>query len=66
MVGVNVPIPVPISYHGFGGAKRSAFGDHDWNGIDGVRFFTRPKKGTVRWATGESTGAVFSFPIGDQ
>lgn len=49
MVGINVPIPVPVAYHSFGGWKRSGFGDHNQYGIDGVRFFTRTKVVTQRW-----------------
>ncbi|MEC3909326.1 CoA-acylating methylmalonate-semialdehyde dehydrogenase [Sphingobium sp. CR2-8] len=55
MVGINVPIPVPVAYHSFGGWKRSGFGDLDQYGEDGVRFYTRTKKVTQRWPTG---GAV--------
>ncbi|MES2174275.1 MAG: CoA-acylating methylmalonate-semialdehyde dehydrogenase [Pseudomonadota bacterium] len=55
MVGINVPIPVPVAYHSFGGWKRSGFGDLDQYGEDGVRFYTRNKKITQRWPTG---GAV--------
>jgi malonate-semialdehyde dehydrogenase (acetylating)/methylmalonate-semialdehyde dehydrogenase len=62
MVGINVPIPVPVAYHSFGGWKRSGFGDLDQYGEDGVRFYTRTKKITQRWPTG---GAVIdqSFVI---
>jgi len=62
MVGINVPIPVPVAYHSFGGWKRSGFGDLDQYGIDGVRFYTRTKKITQRWPSG---GAVIdqSFVI---
>lgn len=49
MVGINVPIPVPVAYHSFGGWKRSGFGDHNQYGMDGVRFFTRTKVVTQRW-----------------
>ncbi len=49
MVGINVPIPVPVAYHSFGGWKRSAFGDANQHGMDGVRFFTRTKTVTARW-----------------
>ena len=49
MVGINVPIPVPVAYHGFGGWKRSGFGDLNQYGMDGVRFFTRTKIVTQRW-----------------
>ena len=55
MVGINVPIPVPVAYHSFGGWKRSGFGDLDQYGMDGVRFYTRTKKITQRWPSG---GAV--------
>mgnify|MGYP003723038711 CR=1 FL=1 len=62
MVGINVPIPVPVAYHSFGGWKRSGFGDLDQYGEDGVRFYTRTKKITQRWPSG---GAVIdqSFVI---
>ena len=49
MVGINVPIPVPVSYHSFGGWKRSAFGDHNQYGTDSIRFFTKTKVVTQRW-----------------
>jgi len=55
MVGINVPIPVPVAYHSFGGWKRSGFGDLNQYGLDGVRFFTRTKTVTQRWPRG---GAV--------
>jgi malonate-semialdehyde dehydrogenase (acetylating) / methylmalonate-semialdehyde dehydrogenase len=55
MVGINVPIPVPVAYHSFGGWKRSGFGDLDQYGMDGIRFYTRGKKITKRWPSG---GAV--------
>lgn len=54
MVGINVPIPVPVSYHSFGGWKRSGFGDLDQYGVDGIRFYTRTKKVTQRWPSGGS------------
>lgn len=54
MVGINVPIPVPVAYHSFGGWKRSGFGDLDQYGVDGVRFYTRTKKVTQRWPSGGS------------
>lgn len=54
MVGINVPIPVPVSYHSFGGWKRSGFGDLDQYGLDGIRFYTRTKKVTKRWPSGGS------------
>ena len=63
MVGVNVPIPVPVSYHSFGGWKRSAFGDHNQYGMDGIRFYTRTKVVTQRWPTaGSSSGGSFVIP----
>ena len=52
MIGVNVPIPVPVSYHSFGGWKRSGFGDLNQYGMDGIRFYTRIKTVTQRWPTG--------------
>ncbi|MBJ7499746.1 MAG: CoA-acylating methylmalonate-semialdehyde dehydrogenase [Sphingopyxis sp.] len=52
MVGINVPIPVPVAYHSFGGWKRSGFGDLDQYGMDGIRFYTRAKKVTKRWPSG--------------
>jgi malonate-semialdehyde dehydrogenase (acetylating) / methylmalonate-semialdehyde dehydrogenase len=56
MVGVNVPIPVPVAYHTFGGWKRSGFGDIDQHGPEGVRFWTKAKKVTQRWPDGSVTG----------
>ncbi len=61
MVGVNVPIPVPMAFHSFGGWKRSLFGPLHVHGPDGVRFYTRLKTVTARWPTG-STGAGFTMP----
>jgi malonate-semialdehyde dehydrogenase (acetylating)/methylmalonate-semialdehyde dehydrogenase len=52
MVGINVPIPVPLAYYSFGGWKRSAFGDANQHGTDGVRFYTRLKTVTARWPKG--------------
>lgn len=62
MIGVNVPIPVPMAFHSFGGWKRSLFGDHHMHGAEGVRFYTRYKTATMRWPTGPSTGADFLMP----
>ncbi len=63
MVGVNVPLPVPVAYQSFGGWKRSLFGDHGMYGKDGINFFTRRKTITQRWPTaGVREGAVFTFP----
>jgi malonate-semialdehyde dehydrogenase (acetylating)/methylmalonate-semialdehyde dehydrogenase len=62
MVGVNVPIPVPMAFHSFGGWKRSLFGPLHMHGTDGVRFYTRLKTITARWPTGIRQGAEFSMP----
>jgi malonate-semialdehyde dehydrogenase (acetylating)/methylmalonate-semialdehyde dehydrogenase len=63
MVGINVPLPVPVAYHSFGGWKRSLFGDLGAYGPDAVRFYTRRKTITQRWpSAGVREGAVFSFP----
>ena len=62
MVGINVPIPVPVAYHSFGGWKRSLFGDHSIYGPEGVRFCTRLKTVTARWPAGIRSGAEFNFP----
>jgi malonate-semialdehyde dehydrogenase (acetylating)/methylmalonate-semialdehyde dehydrogenase len=63
MVGVNVPIPVPMAFHSFGGWKRSLFGDHAMHGMEGVRFYTKLKTVTSRWPTGIRAGAEFSMPV---
>jgi malonate-semialdehyde dehydrogenase (acetylating)/methylmalonate-semialdehyde dehydrogenase len=66
MVGINVPIPVPVAYHSFGGWKRSAFGDLNQYGQDGVRFYTRTKVVTQRWPSdGASAGSGFIIPTMD-
>jgi malonate-semialdehyde dehydrogenase (acetylating)/methylmalonate-semialdehyde dehydrogenase len=62
MVGINVPIPVPMAFHSFGGWKRSLFGDHNMHGPEGVRFYTRLKTVTARWPTGIRSGAEFVMP----
>ncbi|MBW3097939.1 CoA-acylating methylmalonate-semialdehyde dehydrogenase [Pseudohoeflea coraliihabitans] len=62
MVGVNVPIPVPMAFHSFGGWKASIFGDHAMHGMEGVRFFTRIKTTTVRWPTGQRVDPEFKMP----
>jgi malonate-semialdehyde dehydrogenase (acetylating)/methylmalonate-semialdehyde dehydrogenase len=62
MVGVNVPIPVPMAFHSFGGWKRSLFGDHAVHGMEGVRFYTRIKTVTSRWPTGIRTGVDTTLP----
>lgn len=62
MVGINVPIPVPVAYHSFGGWKSSSFGGHGIYGPEAVHFYTRLKTVTTRWPTGVKEGAVFTFP----
>ncbi|MGL6265586.1 CoA-acylating methylmalonate-semialdehyde dehydrogenase [Aeromonas jandaei] len=62
MVGVNVPIPVPMAFHSFGGWKRSIFGPLNMHGPDGVRFYTRMKTVTARWPQSLRNGAEFSMP----
>ncbi|MCT7655180.1 aldehyde dehydrogenase family protein [Oceanimonas sp. NS1] len=63
MVGINVPLPVPVAYHSFGGWKRSLFGDLYAYGPDAVRFYTRRKTVTQRWpSAGVREGAQFAFP----
>jgi malonate-semialdehyde dehydrogenase (acetylating)/methylmalonate-semialdehyde dehydrogenase len=61
MVGINVPIPVPMAFHSFGGWKRSLFGPLHMHGPDGVRFYTRLKTVTARWPE-TSKGAEFTMP----
>ena len=65
MVGINVPIPVPVSYHSFGGWKRSAFGDANQHGMEGVRFYTRTKTVTQRWPEQMTEGSSFIMPTMD-
>ena len=62
MVGVNVPIPVPIAYYTFGGWKKSGFGDLNQHGPDSIRFYTKTKTVTARWPSGVKEGAEFSIP----
>ena len=62
MVGINVPIPVPMAFHSFGGWKRSLFGDQHMHGPEGVRFYTKLKTVTSRWPTGIRAGAEFVMP----
>jgi malonate-semialdehyde dehydrogenase (acetylating)/methylmalonate-semialdehyde dehydrogenase len=62
MVGINVPIPVPMAFHSFGGWKRSLFGDHAVYGEEGVHFYTRLKTVTARWPTGIRTGVDTTMP----
>ncbi len=63
MVGVNVPIPVPMAFHSFGGWKNSLFGDHAMHGTEGVRFFTKLKTVTSRWPKSIKEGPEFTMPI---
>ncbi|WP_240513061.1 CoA-acylating methylmalonate-semialdehyde dehydrogenase, partial [Janthinobacterium sp. GW456W] len=62
MVGVNVPIPVPMAFHSFGGWKRSLFGDHHAHGPEAVRFYTKQKAVTQRWPASTAAGAEFAMP----
>ena len=62
MVGINVPIPVPMAFHSFGGWKHSLFGDIHVHGMEGIRFYTRLKTITSRWPTGIRAGADFHMP----
>ena len=62
MVGINVPIPVPMAFHSFGGWKRSLFGDMAVHGMEGVRFYTRLKTVTARWPAGIRSGAEYVMP----
>ncbi len=62
MVGINVPIPVPMAFHSFGGWKRSLFGDHAVYGPEGVHFYTRLKTVTARWPTGIRSGVDTTMP----
>jgi malonate-semialdehyde dehydrogenase (acetylating)/methylmalonate-semialdehyde dehydrogenase len=61
MIGINVPIPVPLAYHTFGGWKKSAFGDLNQHGPDAFRFYTRTKTITARWPSGIKEGASLNF-----
>ncbi|MBL8306798.1 MAG: CoA-acylating methylmalonate-semialdehyde dehydrogenase [Rubrivivax sp.] len=63
MVGINVPIPVPMAWHGFGGWKKSLFGDMHAYGEEGVRFYTKQKSVMQRWPDGASKGAEFTMPV---
>jgi len=62
MVGINVPVPVPLAYHSFGGWKASSFGDLNQHGTDSIRFWTRTKTVTARWPSGIRNGAQFEMP----
>ncbi|MEM7072445.1 MAG: CoA-acylating methylmalonate-semialdehyde dehydrogenase [Pseudomonadota bacterium] len=63
MVGINVPIPVPLAYYSFGGWKASCFGDLNQHGTDSIKFWTRAKTVTARWPSGIRQGADFSIPV---
>tara|TARA_E500000331_G_C16977383_1_gene591988 strand:- start:85 stop:735 length:651 start_codon:yes stop_codon:yes gene_type:complete len=62
MVGINIPIPVPMAFHSFGGWKRSLFGDQHMHGPEGVRFYTKLKTITSRWPSGLRTDPEFKMP----
>ena len=62
MVGINVPIPVPMAFHSFGGWKQSLFGDHAMHGMEGVRFYTKLKTITSRWPKSIKSGPEFVLP----
>ncbi len=63
MVGINIPIPVPVAYHSFGGWKRSLFGDQHMHGLEGVRFYTKLKTITSKWPSGLRSDPDFIMPI---
>ena len=65
MVGINVPIPLPVAYYSFGGWKASLFGDTHAYGEDGVKFFTRTKAVTQRWLDPSRGGIDLGFPTSD-
>jgi malonate-semialdehyde dehydrogenase (acetylating)/methylmalonate-semialdehyde dehydrogenase len=62
MVGINVPIPVPMAFHSFGGWKASIFSDHAMHGMEGIRFYTRIKTTTSRWPSGQRLDPQFTMP----
>jgi malonate-semialdehyde dehydrogenase (acetylating)/methylmalonate-semialdehyde dehydrogenase len=62
MIGINVPVPVPMAFHSFGGWKESLFGDHAVHGMEGVHFYTRLKTVTARWPRGPAAGNTFAMP----
>ena len=62
MVGINIPIPVPMAFHSFGGWKRSLFGDQHMHGPEGVRFYTKLKTITSRWPSGIRSNPEFTMP----
>ena len=63
MVGINVPLPVPVACHSFGGWKHSIFGEAAMHGVEGVRFYTRLKTVTSRWPEGFADGADLNMPV---
>jgi malonate-semialdehyde dehydrogenase (acetylating) / methylmalonate-semialdehyde dehydrogenase len=63
MVGINVPIPVPMAWHSFGGWKQSLFGDHHAYGDEALRFYTRYKSVMQRWPDGSGRGPEFTMPV---
>jgi malonate-semialdehyde dehydrogenase (acetylating)/methylmalonate-semialdehyde dehydrogenase len=63
MVGINVPIPVPMAWYSFGGWKQSLFGEHHAYGDEGLRFYTRYKSVMQRWPEGPARGAEFTMPV---
>jgi malonate-semialdehyde dehydrogenase (acetylating)/methylmalonate-semialdehyde dehydrogenase len=65
MVGINVPIPVPLSFYSFGGWKDSIFGDHDIYGPDGIRFYTKAKTIISRWPDPIHRGVDLGFPVSE-
>ena len=65
MIGINVPIPVPLAYFTFGGWKKSGFGDLNQHGPDAFRFYTLTKTVTARWPSGIKEGAAFNFKAMD-
>ena len=65
MIGINVPIPVPMAWHSFGGWKASLFGDHHIYGEEGVRFYSRYKSIMQRWPGSESKGPEFVMPVNE-
>ena len=62
MVGINIPIPVPVAYHSFGGWKKSLFGDQHMHGLEGVRFYTKLKTITSKWPKGLASDPEFVMP----
>ena len=62
MVGINIPIPVPVAYHSFGGWKKSLFGDHNMHGLEGIRFYTKLKTITSKWPSGLTQDPDFIMP----